>query len=130
LTAVSEKSPLPAIIVTPSSPACSGDFSIAFLAPPPRPSLRARLKSLTAPLQFKARTTFILLLLLFILTCHLLTHRLAARNPHLDFSAMRDIGLADPEPPAFGGWFNWQVLWGIVVPDSKREFVITEAVES
>lgn len=34
----SEKSPLPAIIVTPSSPTGKHDFSIAFLAPPPPPT--------------------------------------------------------------------------------------------
>ncbi|KAF6762409.1 hypothetical protein DFP72DRAFT_1060656 [Ephemerocybe angulata] len=43
LDTMTEKSPLPAIIVTPSSPTHSKDFAIAFLAPPPRPSLPARL---------------------------------------------------------------------------------------
>jgi hypothetical protein len=80
------------------------------------------------PLQLRARTTLILLLLLFVLACHLLTHRLATRNPHLDFGAMRDLGLSGhaPAPAAtsFGGWFDWQALWGIAVPEDRREFVI------
>lgn len=52
LPLVDEKAPLPAIIVTPSSPSGEKDFAIAFLAPPPKPSLRermmARLPSLPA----------------------------------------------------------------------------------
>jgi len=42
LPLVTEKSSLPAIIVTPSSPSSAHDFSIAFLAPPPKPSIRDR----------------------------------------------------------------------------------------
>ncbi|KAH9947313.1 hypothetical protein B0H21DRAFT_347621 [Amylocystis lapponica] len=40
---VDEKASLPAIIVTPSSPSHDGDFSIAFLVPPPKPSFVQRL---------------------------------------------------------------------------------------
>ncbi|KAH8106302.1 hypothetical protein BXZ70DRAFT_1004565 [Cristinia sonorae] len=43
LPLVDEKSPLPAIIVTPSSPSHDREFCIAFLADPPKPSLRQRL---------------------------------------------------------------------------------------
>ena len=40
---VTEKSPLPAIIVTPSSPSHHAlDYFIAFLAPPPPPTMRER----------------------------------------------------------------------------------------
>ncbi|KAJ2914491.1 hypothetical protein MD484_g5950, partial [Candolleomyces efflorescens] len=39
---MTEKSPLPAIIVTPSSPTHSKDFAIAFLAPPKQPSVAER----------------------------------------------------------------------------------------
>jgi len=39
---IDEKSPLPAIIVTPSSPSHDGDFSIAFLMPPAKPSIFRR----------------------------------------------------------------------------------------
>ncbi|CAL1701578.1 unnamed protein product [Somion occarium] len=45
LPLVDEKAPLPAIIVTPSSPSGEKDFAIAFLAPPPKPSLRERIAS-------------------------------------------------------------------------------------
>ncbi|KAI0031689.1 hypothetical protein K488DRAFT_13523, partial [Vararia minispora EC-137] len=78
-----EKSPLPAIIVTPSSPSCSADFSIAFLAPPPKPTLLERVISAVAPFQTKARTTLVLVLFFFILATHLFAHRFAARHPHL-----------------------------------------------
>jgi hypothetical protein len=43
LDTVCEKSPLPAIIVTPSSPSSNKDFSIAFLAPPQKPSFCDRI---------------------------------------------------------------------------------------
>ncbi|KAL0949037.1 hypothetical protein HGRIS_009131 [Hohenbuehelia grisea] len=46
LPMMTEKSPLPAIIVTPSSPSSNRDFSIAFLAPPPKPPMRERITSL------------------------------------------------------------------------------------
>ncbi|RXW19847.1 hypothetical protein EST38_g6001 [Candolleomyces aberdarensis] len=42
LDSMTEKSPLPAIIVTPSSPTHSKDFAIAFLAPPKKPSVAER----------------------------------------------------------------------------------------
>lgn len=42
---VDEKAVLPAIIVTPSSPTGDRDFSIAFLAPPGKPSFRERVSS-------------------------------------------------------------------------------------
>lgn len=42
LPLVDEKADLPAIIVTPSSPSSEIDFSIAFLAPPPKPTLYQR----------------------------------------------------------------------------------------
>ncbi|THH14875.1 hypothetical protein EW146_g5525 [Bondarzewia mesenterica] len=133
---VSEKSPLPAIIVTPSSPCSSGDFSIAFLAPP-QPTLQERIASFTSPLQLKARTTLILLLLFFILACHLLTHRLATRIPHLEFDTMGDITLgvgadqtAVETASSFASWFDWKMMLGFSVPDGKREFVVTEPIIS
>ncbi|KAH6896424.1 hypothetical protein BKA70DRAFT_754858 [Coprinopsis sp. MPI-PUGE-AT-0042] len=42
ISTVAEKSPLPAIVVTPSSPSTEKRFSIAFLAPPKKPSARER----------------------------------------------------------------------------------------
>ncbi|KAI0047279.1 hypothetical protein FA95DRAFT_1559240 [Auriscalpium vulgare] len=132
LPLTSEKSPLPAIIVTPSSPSCSTDFSIAFIADPlaDKPSIRERLSSLAGPLQLKARTTFILLLLFFMMACHLLTHRLATRNPHLQFQAIQDVGVDSHEvqTSSDGGWFGWQAFWDIAKPDDKREFVVSEPI--
>ncbi|KAI0092446.1 hypothetical protein BDY19DRAFT_990167 [Irpex rosettiformis] len=46
LPLVDEKAALPAIIVTPSSPIGEKDFSIAFLAPQPRPTFRERVSKL------------------------------------------------------------------------------------
>jgi len=89
LPLATEKSSLPAIIVTPSSPSSSRDFSIAFLAPPPKPSFAERLSTFTsfqAPVHLKARTFIIVFLILFILMCHVVTH-LAAQRPHLEFPA-------------------------------------------
>lgn len=45
LPLVDEKAALPAIIVTPSSPRGECDFAIAFIAPPPKPSLRERVSA-------------------------------------------------------------------------------------
>lgn len=107
LPLVTEKSHLPAIIVTPSSPSSSRDFSIAFLAPPKEPGFFERLG---ARLQWTkqssesssnslfgigsgiraqtARTLIILFLILFVMLTHVVTHRMAqtSRRPHLDFS--------------------------------------------
>jgi hypothetical protein len=106
-----EKSPLPAIIVTPSSPSSSHDFSIAFLAPPPKPSLAERISALTsfqAPVQLRARTTIIFFLMLFILVCHVVTHRLAAQRPHLEFSV--ESGKAH----VVDTWTHWLKLRAVV----------------
>ncbi|KAJ3790635.1 hypothetical protein GGU10DRAFT_146329 [Lentinula aff. detonsa] len=119
LPLVTEKSPLPAIIVTPSSPSSAHDYSIAFLAPPKEPGFFERLgarlqwsKSATTesnPISHKsgtslglraqtARTLFILFLILFVMLTHLVTHRIAqtSRRPHLDFSVQD----ANPAPVA------------------------------
>lgn len=122
LPLVDEKSPLPAIIVTPSSPRSSVDFSIAFLAPEPKPSWRERVAaylpqfsfsskqpislattpikttfpSLTAP--FKARSIVIMFILLFTMACHMVAHRFAV-TPRMDFQTkglgLGEAGLAD-----------------------------------
>src|SRR5258707_12217799 len=123
---MAEKSPLPAIVVTPSSPSCSADFSIAFVAPPEKPTMTAkeRLVSLVAPLNLKARTTFLLLLLLFIMACHLFTHRLAASHPHLQFAMMP--GVSEEAQVNHIGWLNWKAFLGVHLPDidGKAEFVV------
>jgi len=126
LSQMGEKSPLPAIVVTPSSPSCSADFSIAFLAPPEKAIAEERSFSFVAPfnLTLKARTTFLLLLLLFILACHLFTHRLAASRPHLQFGMMQ--GVTEEAPSNRISWFDWNAFWGDQISDidGKREFVV------
>jgi len=122
LPLVDEKSLLPAIIVTPSSPRSSIDFSIAFLAPEPKPSLRQRVASYlprasrfsrqpislaTTPTKasfpsmsgpFKFRWIFIMLVTLFVMACHMIAHRFAIM-PRMDFQTkglgLGEAGLAD-----------------------------------
>jgi hypothetical protein len=125
------KSPLPAIVVTPSSPSCSADFSVAFLAPPEKPTVtvttKERFFSLATPLNLKARTTFLLLLLFFIMAFHLFTHRLAASHPHLQFDMMPGV-TGEAQANHLGG-FDWKAFWGVQTfdIDGKREFVVTES---
>lgn len=106
---VDEKSPLPAIIVTPSSPSHDGDFAIAFLMPPPKPTLWQRMADtlptvprLPSQIQLppspkpeyervgscktRARATILLLLLLFIMVCHVVMHEIAKDRPRMEFS--------------------------------------------
>jgi len=174
LPLVDEKAPLPAIIVTPSSPSHDGDFSIAFLMPPPKPTLLQRitkalpsLPRLPAQIQLpvtpakpdfepaslyktRARATVLLLLLLFIMACHVVMHELASGRPHMEFG-MRpdneaiDLGgfehpdtlgttlnphaVKDTVPPTVGGWFDLNALWAPTSTiDSKRDpdFVVWE----
>jgi len=86
LSEATEKSSLPAIIVTPSSPSSSRDFSIAFLADPPKLSLLERIaswKHYGGPLPFRIRYILIVLFITFALICHLAAERLAMRVPYL-----------------------------------------------
>lgn len=160
LPLVDEKSPLPAIIVTPSSPRSTTDFSIAFLAPAPKPSFCQRvfsmfpslpssplalpvtqkppLLSLSAP--SKARTIVIMVLLLMVMGCHVVTHRMAIQRPRMDFEnpglgphehSMAEFGNVQvpdeaPGPRFFEGWLD---LWE---SDGKRphsDFVVSEHSE-
>ncbi|KIK07664.1 hypothetical protein K443DRAFT_673244 [Laccaria amethystina LaAM-08-1] len=136
LPLATEKSPLPAIIVTPSSPSSTRDFSIAFLAPPQKPSIKDRFLSTlpfqstssSSSIQFKARSTIIILLLLFILLCHVATHRFASRNrPHLDFAVQ--AGTPAHVVGAPKGWFDFRALFGEDGPGEQvpRDFIVTEA---
>ncbi|KAJ6538941.1 hypothetical protein B0H19DRAFT_1269321 [Mycena capillaripes] len=125
-----EKDSLPAIIVTPSSPSSARDFSIAFLAPPPKPSIRERFGSyapfVSSPFQRKARTMIILALIFFVLICHVVTHRLSARRPHLEFSVQTgDAHLVDT---SFGTWFIRSILGDDSAPDVKREFIVDDTL--
>ncbi|KAG1773784.1 hypothetical protein EDD22DRAFT_856434 [Suillus occidentalis] len=88
LPLATEKSPLPAIIVTPSSPSADApEYYIAFLKPPLKPTLRERVSEYSPfqpQLPLKARSAIIVSLILFVLICHLLVH-LAVRRPHFGF---------------------------------------------
>ena len=89
LSEATEKSPLPAIIVTPSSPSSSRDFSIAFLADPPKLSVLERFASWRhygGPLPFRIRYILIVLFITFALICHLAAERLAMRVPYLELN--------------------------------------------
>ncbi|KAG7096613.1 hypothetical protein E1B28_004030 [Marasmius oreades] len=123
---MTEKSPLPAIIVTPSSPSAEHRFSIAFLAPPlppSKPSLRERLSSTL--FSFKTRTALLLLVICFVMICHLVAHKMATHRPHLDL----DFAVQDAEATrsVVGEWFG--SLWGDgdhVPVDNKREYIVME----
>ncbi|KAJ8517356.1 hypothetical protein ONZ45_g5465 [Pleurotus djamor] len=131
LPLVAEKSALPAIIVTPSSPTTPHDYSIAFLAPPEKPSLRERIMTMTAsPLKghvvMKARTLLMIFFIIFILVCHLVSHSLAARRPHLEFSVQgTDAHLVENAP---FNWFGFRSLLTDEVQDGKvaEEFLVVE----
>jgi hypothetical protein len=89
LPEATEKSPLPAIIVTPSSPSSPRDFSIAFLAAPPKLSLRERIvswKHYGGPLPFRIRYILIVLFIIFAFVCHLALERLAMRVPYFELN--------------------------------------------
>jgi len=133
LPLATEKSPLPAIIVTPSSPTDS-EYYIAFLKPPPKPSMRERLSPFLEPFQaqlpLKARTTIVVSLLLFVLVCHLLAH-LAVRRPHLDFYMSADnitsygVESHSTQDP-FWDFIDLKSLWGSAATEERRSFIIED----
>ncbi|KIJ70374.1 hypothetical protein HYDPIDRAFT_143669 [Hydnomerulius pinastri MD-312] len=135
LPLVTEKSPLPAIIVTPSSPSLDApEYYIAFLTPPPKPSLRERITKsplFQSQFTFKARTAIIISLLFFILVCHLLAH-LAVHRPHFDFYKSSDIPTmhSDSHTSSNSLWnlvnFDFRSLWGSAVSDERRSFIIED----
>lgn len=125
----SEKSPLPAIIVTPSSPTvCDSPFFIAFS---PKPTLRERVSNYVSPFQspfqLRARTTIILSILLFIVVCHLFTHQFAIHRPHIRFDNF-EVGHAHNTETPYWGWFGIKSLWNASMPDEKRDFIINESL--
>jgi len=66
----------------------------------------------------------ILALIFFVLICHVVTHRLAARRPHLEFSVQTgDAHLVDT---SFGTWFIRSVWGEDSAPDVKREFMVDD----
>jgi len=120
---VDEKALLPAIIVTPSSPSGETDFSIAFLAPAPKESVFTRLAARLNLPQLKARSFLLVLLPLFILACHLITHTLAFRRPHLHFDAHTQQGYVAAREPDTAPLSSWL---GIGDLRHTRDFVIIE----
>jgi len=93
LSQATEKSSLPAIIVTPCSPSSSHDFSIAFLAAPLKPSLRERIaswKHYGVPLPLRIRSIFIILFIIFGLVFHLTANRFAAQRSYLELHTSDD----------------------------------------
>ncbi|EIW82186.1 hypothetical protein CONPUDRAFT_40038, partial [Coniophora puteana RWD-64-598 SS2] len=87
LPQATEKSSLPAIIVTPSSPSAESNYYIAFLSPPPKATFRERISPYLSPsqLSFKARIAFLVCIVLLVLALHFLSHlALAVHRPHLN----------------------------------------------
>ncbi|KAJ8585411.1 hypothetical protein M405DRAFT_825101 [Rhizopogon salebrosus TDB-379] len=136
LPQVTEKSPLPAIIVTPSSPAPDApEYYIAFLTPPPKPTLRDRIAEyspLQPQLPLKARTAIIISLTLFIIFCHLLVH-LAVRHPHFEFfTSTNDIsplnvGYHQPQKSFWDLFdFDFKSFWNGPMAGDKRSFIIED----
>lgn len=113
LPLVTEKSPLPAIIVTPSSPSSTRDFSIAFLADPPKPSIRQRLFGTPT---LRLRSIIFLLLLIFLVVCHLVTHNLTARHARLDLTMESKGGQVILETTSKVAWFDFRGVFGRYVP--------------
>jgi hypothetical protein len=108
LPEIAGKSELPAIIVTPSSPSSTRDFSLAFLPSPPKPSLRQRIQSykhLHAP-GLRARSLFFFFVILFVVVCHLVAHRVAIRRPYIEFSVQ--TGHAHVVESAPLSWFDFR----------------------
>ncbi|KAL0581243.1 hypothetical protein V5O48_000831 [Marasmius crinis-equi] len=124
LTEKTEKSPLPAIIVTPSSPSEDHRFSIAFIAPPSNKwTLRQRLSSNF--FSFRVQSVLLLFLVAVVMVCHLLTHEMATlgRLPdsHSEFTLQDGRSIED--------WFASQQFLGHLSPgDNEREYIVMEAL--
>ncbi|KAF8966507.1 hypothetical protein BDZ97DRAFT_687760 [Flammula alnicola] len=130
LPLATEKSPLPAIIVTPCSPSSSRDFSIAFLASPPKPSISQRFasfKHFNAP-SLRTRSIIFLLVVIFILVCHLVTHGLATRHPYLELS--EQTGEAHVVKGSLG-WFDFRALFGreVGIEHISRALIAPDALK-
>jgi len=123
-----EKSPLPAIIVTPSSPTDS-HFFIAFS---PKPTFRERISTyipFQSQFQLKARTAIFLSLLLFIVVCHLFTHQFTTHRPHLRFDNFEAGGSGDHithTTSSFWDLFGFKHFWDTSISHGRRNFSIDE----
>jgi len=127
---------LPAIIVTPSSPAADApEYYIAFLTPPPKPTLRDRIAEYSPfqpQLPLKARTTIIISLTLFILFCHLLVH-LAVSRPHFQFFASAEdamplkVDYHQPQKTLLDAFFSdFKSFWSGPMTEDKRSLIIED----
>ncbi|KAI6046485.1 hypothetical protein EDC04DRAFT_3102965 [Pisolithus marmoratus] len=130
LTQVTEKSPLPAIIVTPSSPSVdTPQFYIAFLDSP-KPSLRERIvrcSTLQSKLPTKAKMAIVLILLLFVLVCHLF-FALESHRPHFTFYKSSDLSSFRSDGSPWGLMsFDFQSLWDISsVHEGARDGIVRD----
>lgn len=122
LPLTNEKSTLPAIIVTPSTPTteCAHQFYIAFS---PKPTFRERVLMYLTTIQPKARTIIILSLLLFVVMCHLFAHQFALRRPHLRFDDFEAGQYGDHLDTSYWGWFGVKSLWNVSAIDNRRSFM-------
>jgi COMPASS component SWD1 len=124
---VTEKSPLPAIIVTPSSPSSSCDFSIAFLAAPPKLSLLERIaswKHYGGSLPFRLRYILIVLFITFALICHLAADSLALRRPYLELNTQNGNDALVPDSPV--RWIDFSSFFGDTPALLHPDFIINE----
>ncbi|KAG6849940.1 hypothetical protein H0H93_003312, partial [Arthromyces matolae] len=117
LPLATEKASLPAIIVTPSSPTSTHDFSIAFLAPPAKQTFFGRVSSFVPKnsLSFpvRARTSIIIVLIFVVMVCHVVTQSLAFRRPHLEFSVQTgEARIVDTSI----NWFDFRSFLGNDTP--------------
>jgi hypothetical protein len=112
ITEVAGKSPLPAIVVTPSSPSSTQGFSLAFIPSPPKQGFRERLKSYKPPYAPGLRVRSIICAFLFLFfICHLLAHRLAARYPRLDFTSVEADASGGDHIPSHQSVLDWFNHW-------------------
>jgi hypothetical protein len=127
LSQATEKSPLPAIIVTPSSPSSSRDFSIAFLAAPPKLSLLERIaswKHYGGPVPFRIRSILIVLFITFAFICHLAADSLAMRRPYLELNAREGGDASVSQSPV--RWIDFSSFFGDTPALLHPDFIINE----
>jgi len=117
-----EKSPFPAVIVTPSSPSSANDFAIAYLPPLPKASVRERLGTYAAPLQRHARMTILLFIIFFVLLCHFITHRAATR-----FGVLTSSETGTDVHVSFLDWFSMRSFLSDIMDGGS---VIDKAAET
>jgi len=126
LSEATEKSTLPAIIVTPCSPSSSRDFSIAFLADPPKPSLRQCIVSWKHYGGPRIRSILIVLFIIFGLIFHLAVDRFTAQRPYMEM--VTQSGNDAPVRDSSIGWINFQSLFSDDVVFVHPDFITNESI--